>query len=583
MGSKLPWCALVFVLGVVIASAERPAAAQPKAAAASDDAVEGRKREAKERFLRGVELTQRESWDAALAEFLASRELYPTKVAIKNAAVALRQLGRHAQALEMYQELLEQFSSSIDANEKKEMEDSVAQLRDNVGEIDVESNQRGSTIVIDGQQRGTTPLSAPILVNAGTHSVRVSKEGFEAFEAQVLVAGKQKKVIQAKLDPLAATGTLIVREASGKSLEVLVDGALVGKTPWQGRLAVGAHSVLLRGEDDTGTPPSAADVRENQASTLTLRAIKLDAEIRIEPTPSNATVFVDGVQVGNGVWEGRLRSGAHKVELIAQGFLPQRRDVSIKTGQREVLSISLERDLSDPMWRGGFVPHLYAELVGGALWSPSLRGGADAACDREECSERGRPFGFVVGARGGYALTSALGVEVFLGYLKIKESMTRTVVGQFEGTPTTAQDYEDSTSMAGPMAAVSASYRFFEKTPLTLRVWGGVARVNATFSNQGTFESESVSVPEKAANVWVPLFGPEVRIGYQISEQLGVDFGVAFLLMLAPSEERQGRNSLSDSGGRRAIVGAGVLELPTEHGFGTFFAIAPTLAGRFDF
>jgi len=396
---------------------------------------------------------------------------------------------------------------------------------------------------------------------------------------------------------------------------------VVGQTPWQGLVAVGTHTVFLRGKDDVGTPPSAASVLQNQTSALTLRATKLDAEIRIEPTPSNATVFVDGVQIGNGVWEGRLKSGVHKVEVVSSGFVAFRRDVSLSTGQREVLRVALERDLSNPMWQAGFVPHVYVELLGGIGFAPSFAGGADSACGSGTCGDRSRPFGFIVGARGGYVLTRGLGIELFLGYLTLKESMARTVIAQGErGRTYTATDYEDETSLSGPLAALSASYRLLETTPLTFRVWAGAARMGARFSNGGTFSgpfevtagtpptpfevtvTQHTSVPEESASIWVPLVGPEVRFGYQVTKKLSFDLGVALFLMLAPDTERNGNNTLSRSGGRVAalqetdvssdpncpagttcLARPGTLTLRSENGFGTFFLIAPTLAGRFDF
>ena len=58
--------------------AQEPAPA-PSADAAAPDDPEKRKEEAKVRFQRGLELVQNESWDAALAEFLASRKLFARK------------------------------------------------------------------------------------------------------------------------------------------------------------------------------------------------------------------------------------------------------------------------------------------------------------------------------------------------------------------------------------------------------------------------------------------------------------------------------------------------------------------------
>ncbi|HYQ17557.1 MAG TPA: hypothetical protein VEQ58_17410, partial [Polyangiaceae bacterium] len=100
----------------------------PPPSASADDA-DKRKEEAKLRFQRGLELVQNESWDAALAEFLASRKLFPTRVALKNAALSLRQLKRYVEALAMYTELLASFGSSLSPEEHKTVDDAIAQLK----------------------------------------------------------------------------------------------------------------------------------------------------------------------------------------------------------------------------------------------------------------------------------------------------------------------------------------------------------------------------------------------------------------------------------------------------------------------
>src|SRR5258705_3554130 len=153
------WALSVTYPATLLAQTPAPDASVP-------DDPEKRKEEAKVRFQRGLELVQNESWDAALAEFLASRKLFPTRVALKNAALSLRQLKRYVEALAMYNELLTSFSSSIPPEERKTIDDAVAQLKQAVGEVQVNSDQPGSSVVIDGQQQtGVTPL-AGIGVNA---------------------------------------------------------------------------------------------------------------------------------------------------------------------------------------------------------------------------------------------------------------------------------------------------------------------------------------------------------------------------------------------------------------------------------
>jgi hypothetical protein len=602
--------------GLPVARAQGTADA-PTAAPASEE--EQRRSEAKERFLRGLELAAQDDWDGALVEFLSSRELFPTRVALSNIPISLRHLKRYAEAIDAYAELEQKFGSALTPDDRKRMEDAVAELRTFVGELAVTSDQPGSTVVIDGQQRGTTPLPAPLVVNAGTHSVRVSREGFESFEAQVPVAGKQKKAVTARLRLLSRSGMLLVREAKGQVLDVLIDGALVGKTPWQGSLAVGVHGVALRGEGDVGSPPGAATVKDGETATVTLAATKLDARVRIEPLPASARVDLDGVSVGAGIWEGQLTSGEHRIEVSAPGHLPYRKTLGISSGRREILRVALERDLSNPLWSAGFRPHLFVEVMGGAALAGGFGLSAEKACDErvalltgsvDGCSEQSSPKGFIVGGRGGYQLTSGLALEVFLGFVHLSESLKRAVVTQGERQAGTELSFSsdaasDDTSLSAPLAALSVSYQFFDKTPLLFRVWGGAMNARVKHDLSGTFRGDvpyvddpdmtfaleqPVTVREPAVNLWVPVFGPEVRFGYRVSARFALDLGVAGLMFLGPSKLRTGGNVGTTSRRPTSLqpeeagaVQPGVMRFEEEESVSTFFALVPTLGARVDF
>lgn len=597
-----------------------PPSAEAKAEAPAPAQVEEKQRiEAKERFLRGLDLASQENWDAALVEFMASRELFPTRAALSNIPLSLRHLKRYAEAIDAYNELIQKFGSTLSPDERKKVDEALGELRSLVGEIDVESDQKGSVVVIDGQQRGLTPLPAPILVNAGTHSVRVASEGFQSFEAQVPVAGKQRKLVQAKLQRLAKSGTLVVKEAQGQSLDVVIDGAVVGKSPWQGVLAVGLHGVTLRGEGDIGSLPGAATVRENETATVTLTATKLDAKVRVEPVPASARVDIDGVSVGAGIWEGQLTSGSHTIEVYAPGHVSYRKPITVSSGRREIVRVALERDLTDPMWKDAFRPHVFVELTGGIAYAPSFGTTAEASCDKQVaipttgtvpgCSDRSSPFGFLVGGRGGFQITPGFAAEAFVGYLSMSNSLTRNLVTEGEKrTPTLlyhSTNVLDTTSVSAPMGALSVSYRFFEKTPLIFRLWGGAMRARVKHNVSGTFfgtvpdpdgdgeVNQKVTVFEPARSVWVPMVGPEVRVGLKISRRFSVDLGVAGFFFFGPSEARQGNEAedplmrrpsvLADvTGANGNNVRTGFIYMPQEKSVALFFSLVPTLGVRLD-
>jgi len=572
---------------------------------------EAKKTEARERFFHGLQLAENDDWESALKEFEQSLDLYPTRVAVKNAAVTLQQLRRFVDARAMYQRMLTAYGSELSADERQTAERSLSELDKRIASVAIRSQPAGAKVVIDGRSLGQTPVT--VSVDAGNHWLRLFKEGYSAFEAPLNLSGGESKTVDAGLEHLTRSGRLRVAEAGGVSLEVLIDGIPVGKTPWEGSVEAGTRSVILKGTGQLGTPPSTATVFEGRLSVLTLKVATLDAELRVVPIPSNALVHVDGVPVGSGVWDGRLPSGAHVIEATAPGFLSTRREVKLTRTAKSDVKLELDRDPSDPRWRDNiWRPHPYLEVTGGGFFSPGFAGSASRACSRGDCSDHSIPIGFLVGARGGYQLSGGLGLELFIGLVSAKESMTRSqnLDGEADFGRSTSKNFRDSTKLFGPAAALSASYRFLEKTPLTVRAWLGVARVKASHETRGDFSGTAadpvtgatapysmsgVAINEDSQQLWMPFAGPELRIGYRVSAKLSLDLGAAFLVFLGPDRVRTGgrlgrgatrADFVSSANGTfpsGTPVGApGRVELPKETSFGTFFAVVPTLGGRFE-
>lgn len=597
-GARIP-VLLSVIATASVTRAEEIANAVPAIVDPSD--AQRAKAKAKERFDLGLALARTgQNWDAALAEFLASRELFPTRSATRNAAVALAQLGRYAESLELYLTLLREFSASIPADERVAIDRGMNAVRARVGELEIRVKEVGVSVVVDGQQRGTTPLADVIRVNAGSHTLRFGKEGFETGEAVLSVAGGTRKPVEIRLRRLFANGTLVVQEATGLVLDAVVDAAIVGKTPWRGAIAPGAHTVLLRGPRNFGTPPSSADVRVDETTILTLSASALDASVHVEPAPSSSTVYIDGVSVGNGIWDGRLPSGLHRFEATAAGHLPFRRVVQLAPQKRQLVQATLERDLTSPLWQDRVHSQFYLELGVGALVAPSLHGSADDTCN---CSKRNRPFGALAGLRVGYSLAGGLGVELMGGYLTISESMTRRMTGAGEPNSPTflATDYHDSTTLRGPMAAISVGYRMLEKkTPLTARVGIGVASLSSVTSNGGTFKGQVstsgapdetvarfVSIGEAPQRLLTPFGSTELRLGYRLAKRVTIDVGAAVFLFVPPNAARAGTNSLANGIHRADKLDPGgtpgVMRLPDETVAGTFVAFEPSIGVRVDY
>jgi hypothetical protein len=344
------------------------------APAQEDQDVVARQAEARLHFDKGLAQFEKEAWEAALAEFARSRKASSTRAATKYAASCLRELRRFDEALDMFEEVLA--FPNLAPKDLKFAQDGIAGLQPRVGTLAIKGGEPGASVVVDGRYRGTLPLAGSIRVGTGSHEIGAFKEGGDPFGATIEVTAQHEAVAQ--LRSLATGGRLKVSEQRARVLDVVIDGTLVGKTPWEGPLAVGDHLVTLRGNVnldaaaecapvdtasasgkrpatgglvEVGTQPVSVPIRLHEMTKLGLLAEELDTTLRIEPTPGGASLAIDSVLVGRGAWEGRLRVGEHKLEIMADGFLTETRRVRLERGKREVISVDLRRDRNTPEWR----------------------------------------------------------------------------------------------------------------------------------------------------------------------------------------------------------------------------------------
>jgi hypothetical protein len=526
------------------APTEVPAAPAPEPPA--PDPAEAKKADARSHFERALSLFDEEAWDAALVEFERSRELYPTRAATKNAAICLRRLHRFDEALDMFDTLLREFPD-LPPQDKAIVEREVSELRVRVGTVDVQMTEPGASIVIDGRDRGTSPPAAPLRVSVGSHLVRVYKKGFSPFERRVDVSGGQNVPIQVKLAALTRSGTLKVTEQNGKNVDVLVDNVVVGQTPWEGPLPLGDHTVLLRGEGVLGTQPASVAIELNRDTALTLAIEALHGELRVEPAPVSAQVAIDGVSVGRGVWDGRLRAGQHKVEATADGFLVTEKQLTLEKGKRQTLKLVLERDPDSPLWQSKTGPSVFLELDTGALWTPTVGSDLDDSC-KSGC-DKGFNVGGSAALRLGYLVTSAVGLSLDLGYLAVQQKLSgREAPLTPVGRPANQGKAFDKLWLQGVTIGASVGVRTASKWPLTFRVGGGAFLGKLTDTRSGRYttnpDSTGQSVDyridglEESKPARYAFAAPEIRIGRRLGRRSELSFGVQGLFLFALTQPK---------------------------------------------
>jgi hypothetical protein len=117
---------------------------------------------------------------------------------------------------------------------------------ESLGTLSVQTNPAGATVVIDGQQRGATPLN--LQLKPGRHVVELVTEGDVRTIPVMMTPGGQVSQFIEIARATSALGELQIRtEPAGA--QVSVDGRPLGRSPLTAEgLTPGQHTVVLENE-----------------------------------------------------------------------------------------------------------------------------------------------------------------------------------------------------------------------------------------------------------------------------------------------------------------------------------------------
>lgn len=174
--------------------------------------------EAGAHFERGVSFYKDGDYTAAMVEFKKAYEVDANYRVLYNLGQTSRELRDYASALRSFERYLSEGGSKIDGERRKRVEGWVAELRGKIGNLAVLSNVEGAEVSVDDIVVGTTPLSAPIVVNAGRRKVSLVKSGYAPRSQLVDVAGTETKELRLDLSG-AGEATPVTPAGQGKAPE----------------------------------------------------------------------------------------------------------------------------------------------------------------------------------------------------------------------------------------------------------------------------------------------------------------------------------------------------------------------------
>jgi hypothetical protein len=503
-----------------------------------------RKAQAEARFYKGLRLFREQLWDPALAEFLESRALHNTRAATRNAALCLRKLGRSDEALDLFESMLREFPS-LTAEERATNERELVELRGLVGMLEVRVSEAGAVVLVDGRERGTTPL-APFRVITGTRAVHVYREGFVPYRTSVEVPGGKLAAVDVELRALGVSGRLKIAEQRGAAADVVIDDVVVGRTPWEGALSAGAHVVALRGAGSLGSQPVAAPVRQGEITRLTITLEPLESELSIVPSPRHADVSVDGVGLGRGTWRGRLRTGPHAIEVTAAGYVSASRRVTLTPGTQS-LEVELERDRTTSAWEAEHQPRIVLDAAIGPLLGAGLGGDVAGSGCEEGCSSA-PAYGVAAWVHGGYQFGIGIALLLEVGYFEAHQTVDGRITNLKE-RPVAQRVFpgsaRDQLRLRGALVGAAMAYSAGTEWTWMVRLGTGVLIGGVTDERDGTFGDGTATFDAAplVENHGARLFyvTPELRVGWRFVPQAEISIG-AHGMVLVPLEEVRWQN-----------------------------------------
>ena len=205
--------------------------------------------------------------------------------------------------------------------------------------VTITSQPAGASVIIDGMDRGTTPITL-FDIAPGRHHLKYRLAGYE--ERDRFFDTNDGPYIE-KNEVLEEVKGLLLLKTDPPDCDIQIDGVSVGRTPKLiTHLPVrGTHVIKLR---KAGYLTQSISVRFNGRKPLVReeKMIQSSGTINVISDPAGAEVTVNGVSQGVAPVEvEQVPKGRAVVKFHLDGFADEVRELSVNAGDVQTLSVSL--------------------------------------------------------------------------------------------------------------------------------------------------------------------------------------------------------------------------------------------------
>ena len=207
------------------------------------------------------------------------------------------------------------------------------------GAISVKCNISGATVMLDGKATGLKTPCTLQEVASGQHTITLQMEKYAPRQANVVVEDGQTANLDISLD--ARFAKISITSLDGA--QIFCNGKQIGTTKVDDEMMEGYYDIEARLAHHK-TVTKQIQVAVGQPQAITLNPIPIYGSLDITSTPRDADITIDDKLVGKTPFTvEQLLEGNHVVTMKKEGYATEKKDVVIKEGLTESLSIPLRK------------------------------------------------------------------------------------------------------------------------------------------------------------------------------------------------------------------------------------------------
>lgn len=211
------------------------------------------------------------------------------------------------------------------------------QLTPRWAEVEVRSEPAGALIYSGDNEVGVTPATIQLL--EGTHDLTVSKDGFSAWDGNVVAEPNVSQTLPLiRLQP--ADARLLVNTIP-RGANVTVNGRYRGQSPITLSLTPDVDYQIGMSKAGYGVTSRSLRLQSAASESITVDLSARVGTVTLNVEPADATVYVDGRARGTGKTTVRLSSAPHRIEVKRQGFRDWSTTITPRPGYPQTVTAKL--------------------------------------------------------------------------------------------------------------------------------------------------------------------------------------------------------------------------------------------------